>query len=253
VENLAEQNPLKILIVDDVPVNRRVLGLLLYRLGYRPDLAESGLEVISLLARRAYDLIFMDINMPQLDGIATIRQIRSQPDWVHKPRIVAVTGDLQWRKAEVVAAGADEFLVKPVHFQQLKRMFLQENLGAPGAPDEPGSISELLDQEMVLSLIGLDDGGFIRDLVETANSELPMEIDLLETALRSGTAHSAIVHAHRLRGAAATLGGRELASQAGILEGLARQGDLAAPLAQLGGIRATLSQTLRELRRLASV
>ncbi|MBT9588579.1 response regulator [bacterium] len=253
MENLAERNPLQIMIVDDVPINRRVLGLLLSRLGYRPDLAESGSAVLSMLSRRTYDLIFMDINMPDMDGIATIRQIRSLPTLAHQPRIVAVTGNLQWRKAEIVTAGADGVMVKPVHFHQLKRMFLlDDRQPSPHSPAVSHSTADILDQKIVQSLISLDDGDFIRDLVETADRELPTEVDLLETALRSGTADSAIAHAHRLRGAAATLGGRDLATQAGIMECLARRGDLEAPLDHLVAIRSTLSLTLLELRRLAS-
>ena len=115
----AERNPLRILVVEDNPVNVKLIAILLDRLGYRSDVAGNGREAIEALRRQTYDVALMDVQMPDLDGIEATRLIRAE--WGSGgPRIIALTAGvmIEERKA-CLDAGMDEFLNKPIVPQQL--------------------------------------------------------------------------------------------------------------------------------------
>ncbi len=92
-EHMAEGHPLRILIAEDHAVNQRVATLLLQRLGYTADIAADGLEVLQAIKRQPYDVILMDIQMPEMDGVTTTREIRALLPDEHQPYIVAVTAN----------------------------------------------------------------------------------------------------------------------------------------------------------------
>jgi len=109
-----EGSDLAVLIVEDNESNRRVIRLMLTQLGLSPDEAASGRDAISAAARRRYDLILMDVQMPDVDGLETTRQIRAQ-EREHRARIVALTANvLETDEARCRAAGMDGYLQKPL-------------------------------------------------------------------------------------------------------------------------------------------
>ncbi len=106
---------LRILVVEDNPVNRRLIISLLNKNGFSPDYAENGLEAVELTLKNTYDLIFMDIQMPEMDGITATRKIiENNP--VKRPKIVAVTANvLQEDRDRCFEAGMDDFMAKPIN------------------------------------------------------------------------------------------------------------------------------------------
>ncbi|WP_438480118.1 response regulator [Oleiharenicola lentus] len=117
---LAQRCPLKILLADDNPVNLKVAQMMLQRLGYRADPAANGRDVIEAVARSPYDLILMDVEMPELDGLQTTRRIRSTGASIHRPWIVALTANaMQDDRERARAAGMNDFLTKPFRPEQL--------------------------------------------------------------------------------------------------------------------------------------
>jgi CheY-like chemotaxis protein len=90
-KNLSEQNPLAIMVAEDSPINQRVIVKMLMKMGYRPDAVADGREVLQVLKIRHYDLILMDINMPEMDGITATMEIRKLWPATEQPCIVAVT------------------------------------------------------------------------------------------------------------------------------------------------------------------
>ncbi|MSU51311.1 MAG: response regulator, partial [Opitutus sp.] len=124
-ENLAESHPLAILLAEDNPVNQRVAKLMLQRLGYRADSALNGREVLAAVERRSYDLVFMDMQMPEIDGLQATREICRRLPFGERPRIVAMTANASPADREqCLAAGMDEFMTKPVRLQDLRRELL---------------------------------------------------------------------------------------------------------------------------------
>jgi CheY-like chemotaxis protein len=108
------ESPLRILLVEDNPVNALVARRMLGKLGYRPDEAKTGHEAIAACRVNAYDVILMDLQMPELDGLAATAAIRSLPLPV-QPRIVAVTAEaMDGDRDRCLAAGMDDYISKPL-------------------------------------------------------------------------------------------------------------------------------------------
>ncbi len=131
VENLAEQHPLRILVAEDNPSNQKVLVEMLKRMGYRADAVADGREVIEALDRRPYDLVFMDVKMPEMDGLLATQEIRRL--WpTNGPKIIAITayaldGDME----KCLEAGMDGYIAKPVQKVELVDVLKRCVLGDP--------------------------------------------------------------------------------------------------------------------------
>jgi PAS domain S-box-containing protein len=118
-KNLSEQMPMAILVAEDNPSNQKVLVEMLKRLGYRPDAVADGREVLQALQIRPYDLIFMDIRMPEMDGITAAKEIRKL--WPEKgPRVVAITAfAMEGDRERCLEAGMNDYIAKPVKLEEL--------------------------------------------------------------------------------------------------------------------------------------
>jgi signal transduction histidine kinase/ligand-binding sensor domain-containing protein/CheY-like chemotaxis protein len=118
-----DEPPLRVLLAEDNPINRRVALLMLSRLGHQADVAEDGHQVLEAVRRQRYDLILMDVQMPEIDGIEATRRIRAELPPELQPRIVAVTANaLEENREACLAAGMDEFLTKPVLLDVLREV-----------------------------------------------------------------------------------------------------------------------------------
>ncbi len=118
-EGLADQKPLSILVAEDNPSNQRLLVEMLKRMGYRPDAVADGKEVLQALELRPYDLILMDVRMPEMDGITATKVIRKL--WPENgPKIAAITAyALEGDREMCLEAGMDEYIGKPVQIKDL--------------------------------------------------------------------------------------------------------------------------------------
>jgi signal transduction histidine kinase/ActR/RegA family two-component response regulator len=126
IPRLAEKYPLQILLAEDNPINRQLAVMILDKMGYAPGLAENGKEVLDQLQKVPFDLIFMDIQMPEMDGLEATRHIRSRG--VHQPVIIAMTANTTRKdRDDCLSEGMNDFLSKPVHLDELIRMM--ENWG----------------------------------------------------------------------------------------------------------------------------
>ncbi len=140
---LARRLPLRILVADDNVINQKVAHLLLENMGYRADLAANGLEVLEALARQSYDVVLMDVQMPELDGLETTRRIHEELERDRWPKIIAVTaGAMRGDREKCLAAGMDDYVSKPVQADELqaalKRAMGFEPDEAPERPPERG-------------------------------------------------------------------------------------------------------------------
>ncbi|NEQ52589.1 MAG: response regulator [Leptolyngbya sp. SIO3F4] len=119
-QELANQNSLNILVAEDHPVNQRVMLRILTQLGCSADLAENGLEVLDALEDQRYDMIFMDLQMPEMGGLEATKKIIEK--WGnHRPRIIAVTANVQKEDQEACfAAGMDDYVSKPFKLNQIQ-------------------------------------------------------------------------------------------------------------------------------------
>ncbi|VVB62906.1 Chemotaxis protein CheY [uncultured archaeon] len=111
-------NNSKVLLAEDDKLNRKVILAMLKHLGYSADTAVNGIEVLAALKRKRYDLILMNVGLPEMDGIEVTRHIRS--GFQNGPRIIAVTAyALPGMKQECLRAGMDDFITKPFRVDEL--------------------------------------------------------------------------------------------------------------------------------------
>jgi len=117
---LAERLPLRILLAEDNAVNQKLALRLLAQLGYQADVAANGLEAIAALERQRYDVLLMDVQMPELDGLDATRRICERWPLAERPRIVAMTANAMQGDREVcLEAGMDDYISKPIHTAEL--------------------------------------------------------------------------------------------------------------------------------------
>ncbi|QXE26072.1 two-component hybrid sensor and regulator [Richelia sinica FACHB-800] len=111
----SQKMPLKILLAEDNIINQKVAEKLFFKLGYKVNIAINGLEVMENLTRQLYDVIFMDIQMPGLDGIETTKAIHQEYDPSNRPYIIAMTANaMECDKEQCLAAGMDDYITKPI-------------------------------------------------------------------------------------------------------------------------------------------
>jgi PAS domain S-box-containing protein len=117
---LAERMPLRILVAEDNAVNQQLALLLLKKIGYRADVAANGLEVLQALERETYDVVIMDVQMPEMDGLEATRQIHQRWPEGRRPHVIAATASaMQEEREACLAAGMDAYLSKPIHLDEL--------------------------------------------------------------------------------------------------------------------------------------
>ncbi|MEO8753310.1 MAG: response regulator, partial [Casimicrobiaceae bacterium] len=117
---LAARHPLRILLAEDNVVNQKLALRLLQQMGYRADLASNGIEAIESVQRQTYDVVLMDVQMPEMDGLEAARQINASWEREARPRIIAMTANaMQGDREMCMAAGMDDYLTKPIRVDQL--------------------------------------------------------------------------------------------------------------------------------------
>ena len=129
--------PRKALVVDDNSINRQLVARILKREGVECTLAGDGQQALDLLraAPNAFDVVFMDVQMPVMDGLAATRQIRQEPPLAHLPVIALTAGVLAQEREAATAAGMDDFLAKPLDIEKMKEMLERlENWPRPSTP-----------------------------------------------------------------------------------------------------------------------
>jgi CheY-like chemotaxis protein len=116
-EYLASVKHTRVLLAEDDELNRKVILAMLKRLGYRADTAQNGIEVFAALRNKRYDLILMNVGLPEMDGMEVTRQIRKL--FQNGPKIIAVTAyALPGLKQKCLEAGMDDFIIKPIRIDE---------------------------------------------------------------------------------------------------------------------------------------
>ncbi|MFH0989007.1 MAG: response regulator [bacterium] len=229
-EKMAHQLPLRILLAEDHIVNQTVALHLLKKLGYTADVVSNGLKALEALEQRQYDVLFMDIQMPEMDGLEATRQIRKQFSPDQQPRIIAMTAHaLDEDRMECFAAGMDDYLLKPINIEQLQQSLAQMAQTADAKRDDPlplEPVDEPIDWtvlERLQILQGEDDPRFLQRLLEDYVKETPESMERIQLAMLNGDAEDILHHSHILRMASYRIGARFMGLQCEKLERLARE------------------------------
>ena len=229
---------LSILVADDNEANQLVAGGLLEKMGHRVEFANDGQQVLELLARKAFDVVFMDCQMPVMDGYTATRQIRAGRVAGLDPQIpiIALTAfAMSSDRTKCLEAGMNDYVSKPVRMDDLLQVLLRCGLTETAAAqrsEQPEMNAEVLVARQVAQLQGLPGrkhATLMHDAAEMFLQEAPGSISTLESLISNGALGEASHLAHRLGGTAANIGGRqmqlaaqaiELAGEQGIAEGL---------------------------------
>jgi CheY-like chemotaxis protein len=118
--DMGARHPLRILVAEDNAVNQKLALRILKQMGYRAALASNGIEAIESVERQPYDVVLMDVQMPEMDGLEASRRIRAKWPAGERPRIVAMTANAMAGDREMcIAAGMDDYITKPIRLDQL--------------------------------------------------------------------------------------------------------------------------------------
>ena len=269
--NLARRHPLRILLAEDNVVNQKVALRLLGQMGYRADIAANGLEAIEAVERQTYDVVLMDVQMPELDGFEASREINRRWPGERHPRIVAMTANaLQGDRELCAAAGMDDYVAKPIRVEELvaaiercqrrpeagPRGAVAAGAGAGNTPPRPQPLPTgspaVIDRPTFERLTATMGGAFVVELIDTFGEDARELVGTLRRALAETDIDAFRRAAHSLKSTSETVGATGLAALARELESMARTGRLDGAdgrLEQLVGSYEIVTRALEELRR----
>jgi two-component system sensor histidine kinase/response regulator len=239
---------LRILLAEDNPVNQQVAVGLLRRMGHMVDVAANGLEALEAVRSFNYDLVIMDVQMPEMDGLEATRLIRSLPGERGKLPIVAMTANaMRGDDERCLEAGMDDYLAKPIDMTKLKAALAQWGKRGnnhnqapvlsttPAITLAPVSNSEvsLLDQTAIEELCSIIGAPAYAELFKTFTDDAAARIEAIERHLAAGEMDLAGREAHSIKGASGSLGFAGLSKVAARIDNAARKGEAGDPKADL--------------------
>jgi signal transduction histidine kinase/CheY-like chemotaxis protein len=221
--------PLAILVVDDNAINRLVAHAKLARLGYAVTLACDGGEAIEAVANKAYDLVFMDLQMPDMSGLEATAQILARHAGKLAPHVVAMTASVYEADREACReAGMRDFVGKPIDLAQLDavltRVASERGATAPPAPKTATLSTEMLSKLRQIEAFGEPE--FVANLARRFVADTRLRIPRMADALGRGDAPELAREAHIVTSSSATLGATEMSELCARIEACARTGHI---------------------------
>jgi len=241
---------LKLLLAEDNPTNQEVAGAMLRKRGHRVDIVGNGREAVAAVARERYDVVLMDIQMPELDGLEATRAIRASPSGTGL-RIVAITAHASAAdKERCLAAGMDDYLSKPFKARDL---FATVEGGAePATPSTTAGESatrtdpvDLAGFRESLRQAGVEES--VGEILKAFAADAPRRLDALKKAVKASDPRAIERAAHAFRSPAATIGAHRLAALLQAVEVAAKEGSAERAGTKLEEVRAEIEAVLRYL------
>ncbi|MBN1841793.1 MAG: response regulator, partial [Deltaproteobacteria bacterium] len=267
-----QKRNIRILVAEDNVVNQKVALHILENLGYRADAVANGHEAIEALETMAYDLVLMDVQMPEMDGFEATKEIRKKEmslvtghsslvgekanDESEAPRvpIVAMTAyAMKGDRERCLEAGMDDYTTKPIDSEELLekiRTWTEQGKEASDIATGGNEKDDPKDKKEDAVPVNLDkaleralgDKEFLENMLEQFTTTLPGQIEALRTALEQGNGETLQQEAHDLKGSAANLSIDEMAAAAFELEQMGREGNLEAGGKVLGELETEVAR-----------
>jgi len=264
---MAERLPLRLMLADDNLINQKVGVKMLQRLGYRPEVAANGVEVLKLLEQQPFDLIFLDVQMPEMDGFEAARRIHAQWPDPQRPRLIAMTGNaLEGDRERCLEAGMDDYVAKPVRITELQAVLERWGQTRQAAPETGGGHAPAaVAADAAAAEPPVLDATIIAELSEMKSKDgVPLLHELIDLFMQNAPTHlEQIKHsgdnlqqlafaAHIFRGMSLNLGANALGNLCQELETLATGGNTHAIPALVPKIEAAFRQTGVAFERIRS-
>ncbi|HEY9695505.1 MAG TPA: response regulator [Oculatellaceae cyanobacterium] len=246
---LAEELPLRILLAEDNVVNQKVALHILKRMGYEADIANNGLEALAALRRQSYDVVLMDMQMPEMDGLTATRQICQEWSSEERPRIIAMTANaMQGDRELCLNAGMDDYVSKPIRVEVLiealskcqpkvktnslvlnyDKKYEVNNLELKTPiPTQALASSSAIDSKILQSfrqMVGEDGEAFLAEMIDCYLEDAPQLLKEINQAIMETNALNLRRAAHTLKSSSATLGAKNLANLCQEIEAIAKNG-----------------------------
>lgn len=240
--------PLTILVVDDLPMNRTVARVMLQRLGYVADFASNGREAIEAVMNTAYDVVFMDLQMPEMSGIEATKCITEQLAGKSMPQIIAMSASVfEEDRAACRAVGMADFIAKPIDLNKLEMLLDRVVINGNDGTSEPSAAMtlDLAPLERLRQLEMQDEPGFITELCRDFLDDTPLRIQRMKVAIRRDDFAELERDAHSLKSSSASLGAMEMSRLCAKIESAART-------TNGNGVEPLLEQLAQEIGRVAA-
>jgi signal transduction histidine kinase/DNA-binding response OmpR family regulator len=226
---MGRRHPLRILLAEDNVVNQKVALRILERLGYRADVAANGLEVLEALERQRYDVVLMDVQMPEMDGVEATCCIGEQWPDERRPRIIAMTAHaMEGDRERYLGGGMDDYISKPVRVEELMEALgkCSSNQRASESVNQGEFTAAGAIDAAVLEKFRAMMGEAATELVGLFLEDTPNLLADLREAVSQGGAEGLQRAAHTLKSSSASLGAMGLSTLCQELEGMGRAGTL---------------------------
>jgi len=217
---------LRILVAEDNAVNQAVIMRVLQKMGHTPVLAQNGKEALALASAEKFDLVFMDVQMPEMDGLAATAAIRESEknSGTHLPIFAMTAHAMKGDRERCLEAGMDGYITKPMRFSDIEQT-LAGLARAPVMPAKPAAEAASWNRAEALARIGGDEE-LLRDLCQIFLEESPKLLQKLQQAVAAGDTDGVMRAAHSLKGEASYLGADGTSQAARQLEDMGHHKDL---------------------------
>lgn len=230
---MADRFPFDILIAEDNKVNQKFTLRVLQKLGYQAEIVANGEEAVDAVDKKHFDIIFMDIQMPGMDGVqATKEIIRKYGD--DRPRIIALTAHaMAGDREKYLHEGMDDYISKPVQLEELVKVIQRsvttetdfdrekeetDEVKAESEVFDSSELASIVDVDILKENIGLDDPDFMNDMITVFIEETEKLVDELVKSLENSNDEAITRVAHTLKSSSATVGAMELSEKSKTLE-----------------------------------
>jgi len=249
-----DEGPKRVLVVDDIPVNQKLLLLHLKRLGYEADVASNGQEALDMLAEKAYELILMDCDMPVMSGFEAASRIRSNEAYSHRriPIIALTSYDREGDKEKCIAAGMDDYITKGASQKELKDTIERSMVSArmKGETETADDLDEAdmapLDITAMLKLYGREE---VEEISRLFLSNMGTYIECMQLAIDNKDGDSVAHFANAVKGPCAALGMRLMTRLTSDIMAYAESQDWTQVRVKYMRLKAVFVQTREELKK----
>ena len=248
---------LRILLAEDNPVNQKLAIRLLEKRGHRVAVAGNGKEALAAMGKDCYDLVLMDVQMPEMDGLEATRLLRAreQTSGAHQPVVAMTALVMKGDRERCMTAGMDGYLSKPIRSQELDDLLDKYLVAGRRESSMPAPVDVLRTSVRAEELLERVDGDrqFLSELVGLLRGDYPDQIKTLREAAAQRDCDAVQEVGHALKGALSNLAAPLAAELAGEIESMGRNGDIALACAKANELEEEMNRVIEQLESLAQV